>query len=62
MLPIADQSAGPNGLKFFVDTQGWLGSVLGFKKFEICLKHFFNIFYEQRQALQLVIYKIKRTS
>ena len=33
MLPIAGQSAGPDGLKFFVDTQGWLGSVLGYKKF-----------------------------
>ena len=52
MLPIAGQSAGPNGLKFFVDTQGWLGSVLGFKKFEICLKHFLTFFFhEQRRAL-----------
>ena len=33
MLPIAGQTAGPNGLKFFVDTQGGRG----------CLK-FFNIY------------------
>ena len=26
MLPIAAQTAGPNGLKFFVDTHGWPGS------------------------------------
>ena len=25
MLPIAGQTAGPIGLKFFVDTQGWPG-------------------------------------
>ena len=29
MLPIAGQMAGPNGLKFFVDTQGWPGGVIG---------------------------------
>ena len=28
MLPIADQTAGPNGLKFFVDTHGWPGVVI----------------------------------
>ena len=28
MLPIAGQTAGPNGLNFFVDTHGWPG---GFK-------------------------------
>ena len=32
MLPIAGQTA---GLNFFVDTQGWPGSVIGYKKFEI---------------------------
>ena len=29
MLPIAGQMAGPNGVKFFVDTHGWPGDVLG---------------------------------
>ena len=33
MLPIAGQTAEPNRLKFFVDTHGWLGVVLGYKKF-----------------------------
>ena len=33
MLPIAGQTAGPIGLKFFEDTQGWPGSVTGYKKF-----------------------------
>ena len=41
MLPIAAQTAGPNGLKFFVDTHGWPGGVLGKRKFEII---FFNFF------------------
>ena len=27
MLPIAGQTAGPIGLTFFVDTQGWPGGV-----------------------------------
>ena len=27
MLSIAGQTAGPNGLKFVVDTDGWLGGV-----------------------------------
>ena len=40
MLPIAGQTAGPIGLKLFVDTQGWPGGVRGFKKIEILL---FNI-------------------
>ena len=31
MLPKAGQTAGPNGLKFFVDTHGWSGGVLGLK-------------------------------
>ena len=34
MLFIAGQTAGPIGLNFFVDTQGWPGSVIGYKKFE----------------------------
>ena len=29
MLPIAGQTAGPIGLKFVVDTQGWPGGFLG---------------------------------
>ena len=29
MLCIAGQTAGPIGLKFFVDTQGWPGGVIG---------------------------------
>ena len=28
MLPIAGQRAGPIGLKYFVDTQGWSWSVI----------------------------------
>ena len=43
MLPIAGQTAEPNGLKFFVDTQA--------KK----NRKFF--FHGQRRALQLVYYK-----
>ena len=42
MLPIAGQTAGPNGLNIFVDTHGFPGDVLGF-------------FRGQRRALQLVI-------
>ena len=29
MLPIAGQTAGPNGQKLFVDTLGWPGDVIG---------------------------------
>ena len=29
MFPIAGQTAGPIGLKFFVDTQGWPGGDIG---------------------------------
>ena len=29
MLPEAGQTAGPNGLNFFVDTHVWPGGVLG---------------------------------
>ena len=32
MFPIAGQTAGPIGLNFFVDTHGWPGGVLYFKK------------------------------
>ena len=41
MLPIAGQTAGPNGLNFFVDTHGWPREFLG-KKIE--KKMFFIIF------------------
>ena len=34
MFPIAGQTAGPIGLKFFVDTHGWPGGVSGRQKFE----------------------------
>ena len=53
MLPIAGQTAGPNGLKFFGDTQGWPGGVLGLKKFDIFFLQ--NLFFHwQRWDLQLV--------
>ena len=32
MFPIAGQTAGPNGLTFFVDTHGWPTGVVGLKK------------------------------
>jgi len=54
MLHIAGQMAGLIGLKFVVDTQGWPGGVIGFKKIKICKEHFFH---GQCRALQLVIYK-----
>ena len=41
MLPIAGQTAGPNGLTFFVDTQGFPRGVSGFKKIST---FFFQIF------------------
>ena len=31
MFPIADQTAGPIGLNFFVDTHGWPEGVIGYK-------------------------------
>ena len=34
MLRIAGQTARPIGLKFFVDTQGWQGGVIGSTKFK----------------------------
>ena len=45
MLPIAGQTAGPIGLIFFVDTQEWPGSVIGYINrnfFEIFLNIFFS--------------------
>ena len=49
MLPIAGQTTGPNGLKFFVDTQGWPN---------FFSKTFFSSFYcSTGIALQLVTHK-----
>ena len=49
MLPIAGQTAGPIGLTFFVDTQGWPGGIKGY---------FFKFFFHgQRRALQLILHK-----
>ena len=58
MLRIADQKAGPIGLKFFVDTHGKPEGALGQNS-----KFFFKIFFQffshgQRRALQLVLDKI----
>ena len=62
MFPIAGQTAGPIGLKFFVDTHGW-PRVYRLKKsqnffFQIFFfeNFFFQIFFfhGQRRALQLV--------
>ena len=55
MFPIAGQTAGPIGLKFFVDTQGWPGGDR-LKK----IRNF--VFCGQRRALQLVKDKIKFNS
>ena len=44
MLRLAGQTAGPIGLKFFVDTQGWPGSVKGYKTLEFFFQKSFNIF------------------
>ena len=54
MFPIASQTAGPIGLKFIVDTQGWPEGDIGKKKSKI---FFFKIFFfhRQRRALQLVL-------
>ena len=40
MLPIAGQTAGSIGLKFFVDTQWWPWSVIGYEKFDFFKKTF----------------------
>ena len=42
MSLIAGQTAGPNGLKFLVDSHGWQRGVLGEKKIRNC---FFQIFF-----------------
>ena len=44
MLPIAGQTAGPNGLTFFVDTHGWSVDFLG-QKNEFVINFFLSIFY-----------------
>ena len=55
MLPIADQTAGPIGLKFFVDTQGWPGGVIVKNRNYFFFKLFFKFFFHgQSRALQLV--------
>ena len=49
MLPIADQTAGPNGLKFFEDNNEWPGVLQDIKKSILKKKkysfqhYFFNI-------------------
>ena len=52
MLAIADQTAGPNWLKFVEGSQGGYIVVLSSSKFRI----FFSVygFHRQRRALQLV--------
>ena len=42
MLPIAGQTAGPIGLKLFLDTQGWPRSVIKYSQF---LKQFFKRYF-----------------
>ena len=55
MLPIAGQTAGPNWLKFVVDTHGWPGVSLAKKNSNFLFHHYFHIFfYGQRRALKLV--------
>jgi len=44
MLCKASQPAGPIGLKFFVDTQGLSGGVMGYKKIIIFFSQFFYLF------------------
>ena len=39
MSPLADHLAGSNGLKFFGDTQGWPGGVLGNNSMFLFLQH-----------------------
>ena len=50
MLRIAGQTAGPTGMKFFVDTYGWRYRLKKKQKK-------FNFFPRQRQALELEYYK-----
>ena len=55
MLPIAGQTAGLNGLNFFVETRGLLKKIRHF--FQLFFQHF--LFHGQRWALQLVCIKYK---
>ena len=59
MFPIAGQTAGPTGLKFFVDTHGWPGGCYRLKKIEnkfffvrnfFFQNFFFNIFFSTGNA------------
>ena len=59
MLPKAGQTAGPNRLKFFVDTHGGLEADR-LTKLEFLKKKFF--FHGQRRVLQLVINTIRKIS
>jgi len=43
MFRITGKMAGPIGLKFFVDTRGWSGGVIGEKKIDF-FTLFFNFF------------------
>ena len=48
MFPIAGQTAGPIGLKFCVNTQGWPGGDIGYKKIPKSFffwKFFFKFFF-----------------
>jgi len=51
---IAGQTAGPIGLKFFVDTQGWPRNFFS----NIFLKKMFSFFHGQRRAFRLVSNKL----
>ena len=54
MFPLVGQTAKPNGLDFFVDTNGWL-VVFSSKDNSTFFSNFF--FTGQNQALQLVVHK-----
>ena len=45
MLPIASQTAGPNGLTLFVDTHGWPVGVIGLKHLNFFFSFFIKIFF-----------------
>ena len=51
MLPIAGQTAGPIGLKFFVDTQGWPGGVIVKNSKLFFFSNFFSRFFFPRSTL-----------
>ena len=52
MFPIADKTARPIGLKFFVDTQGWPGGDIGAKNKNpnFFLFFFFKFFFSTGNA------------